>query len=366
MPNKPDTPTPNDNVFDPSIQSENIAFAPSELVACGACGRLNPPTRSKCLYCGHELEIESANLTKVKSFIRPMESWERGFNVIFHPSMEPSELSVPDVSSLLSQEIESVEAILAAGKPLPLVRVESNKDAEIVTAKLAGHGLTCSVVSDETLGTNQLPVRLAGIEFGGESITFITFLTLERTEVLLSDLALIIPGFLAESKIDLVEKRRRKGPEIFEEVESSLHETIVDVYSRSDPRGCRIQLAGFDFSCLGAEKGFIAAENIKCLIRMLTKLAPGSKLVDDYGSVRRLLDPVWRIEQHSETQGMKRIGIGKTGLQKVATTSNLQQFTKYSRLQWHLYEQEGITKEAQDKTISTGTKTVTCGTKTAP
>lgn len=366
MPKKIDISTSKNNSFDPLIQSENIAFAPSDLILCGVCGRQNPPTRLKCLYCGQELKIDAENLKKVRFFIRPMESWERGFNIIVREGKAIDTISIPDVATLISQSIDDVDAILASSKRLPLARVESLKDAEIMTVKLASLGLICQVVSDETLATDQPPARLAGIEIGNESITFIAFLTLERTEILFSDLALIIPGFLSHSKTDLVEKRQRKGSEVFEEVESSVHDAIVDVYSRTDPRGYRIQLAGFDFSCLGSEKGFLAGENIKRLIELLTRLAKTSKLVDDYVSVRQLLSHIWEVERRSDPQGMKRLGFGKTGLQRVETTSNLQQFTKYSRLQWHLYEQERIAEEAKTTTVTAGEKSAAPAKTGAP
>ncbi len=353
MPEKPDLTSTTKPAFDPSIQTENIAFAANELIGCGACRRNNPPTRSKCLYCGDELEIQTENSTKVKPVVRPMESWERGFNVIFQKKKARAKISVPEVAELISQSIDDTGLFLASGKMLPLARVDSSKDAEIITARLATLGLICQIVSDEALAANEPPVRLSGIEIDDNAITFIAFFTHAATKIAIGDLALIVPGFLSENKIDMVERRQRKGPEVFDQVESSVHDTIVDVFSTSDPKGFRIQLAGFDFSCLGAEKGFLASENIKKLLVFLTKMAPTAKLVDDYGSVRRMLNHVWDLDKRSDPQGMRRLGFGKTGLQKVETTSNLQQFTKYSRLQWHVYEQERIAKEAKEKTSAT-------------
>jgi len=353
MPEEPDLTSTTKPALDPSIQTENIAFAANELMGCGTCGRNNPPTRSKCLYCGHELDFQGENWTKIRPVIRPLESWERGFNVIFQKKKARAKIPVPEVAELISQSIDDTGLFLASGKILPLARVNGIKDAEIMTARLATLGLICQIVSDEALAADEAPVRLAGIEIEKNAITFIAFFTHSATKIAIGDLALIVPGFFSENKIDMVESRKRKGTEVFDQVESSVHDTIVDVFSKSDPKGFRIQLAGFDFSCLGAEKGFLAAENIKKLLGFLIKLAPKAKLVDDYGSVRRMLDHVWELEKRSEPQGMKRLGFGKTGLQKIETRSNLQQFTRYSRLQWHLYEQEGIAQDAEKKTAAT-------------
>ncbi len=353
MPDKPDITSPTTPIFDPTIQTENIAFAAAELTSCSACGRQNPPTRAKCLYCGRELEIQAEVLIGMESLIRPMESWERGFNVIFQKKKAGSNLSFRDIASLISQSTEDIENLIASDAIVPVARVESIKDAEALALRLEALGMICRIVSDDALAADQPPVRLAGIEIEDKSINFIAFFTHAVTRVPISDLALIVAGFLSQSRIDLVEKRQRKGTEIFDEVESSVHDTIVDVYSTNDSRGFRIQLAGFDFSCLGAEKGFLAAENIKKLVGLLAEVAPNATLVDDYGSVKRILGHVWEIERRSEPQGMRRVGLGKTGLQKVETTSNLNQFTKYSRLQWLLYEQEGTSEQVKETTVYT-------------
>src|SRR5688572_9496157 len=91
-PDKPDhSDTPG---FDPRIQTENIAFDPQELVACVGCGRSNPPTRLKCLYCGRDLETKAENAELIKPTLRKLELWERGINLILAPRQPETE---PDV-----------------------------------------------------------------------------------------------------------------------------------------------------------------------------------------------------------------------------------------------------------------------------
>jgi hypothetical protein len=93
---------------------------------------------------------------------------------------------------------------------------------------------------------------------------------------------------------------------------------------------------GFDFSCLGYKKGSLAHENLQKLIAKLQKFAPQAKLVNDYQAVRRILGEVWEIEQRKEPQGLKRHSFGKFNFSNIFLSSNEMQFTKYSRLQWHL------------------------------
>ena len=52
------------------------------------------------------------------------------------------------------------------------------------------------------------------------------------------------------------------------------------------------------------------------------------------------LGTVWEIESRNDPQRPKAFGVWQVEFGTVASTSNLNQFTKYSRLQWHLYEEK--------------------------
>ena len=186
MPETPDSTMPTKPAFDPLIQTENIAFSPDELTACKGCGRQNPPNRSKCLYCGSELEIATADLAQIKPIIRPLESWERGFNVILTNKTGGTAISNVKIASLISQDASDVESILKAETPIPLARLESSEDAEIMGAGLAALGLICKTVSDEDIAADKLPARIAGIEIGADSFRFIDLNTRTATGVWLS------------------------------------------------------------------------------------------------------------------------------------------------------------------------------------
>src|SRR5688572_12499342 len=87
MPDDPDKQPSSRSSFDPLLQTEDIAFKTEEMVTC-SCGRSNPPNRLKCLYCGLELNIDVADGGTVKATLRPLELWERGFNVVFTEPIE--------------------------------------------------------------------------------------------------------------------------------------------------------------------------------------------------------------------------------------------------------------------------------------
>ena len=100
--------------------------------------------------------------------------------------------------------------------------------------------------------------------------------------------------------------------------------------------GYRVFTSGFDFSCLGDEKGLLASDNLKRLTSKLASLSSNAKLVHEYRSVRQSLGSVWEPEIRRDTKGLQRTGFGKREFGSVMTTSNLEQFTKFSRLQRHL------------------------------
>ncbi|MEP6787531.1 MAG: hypothetical protein ABJB40_03810 [Acidobacteriota bacterium] len=325
----------NTPTFDPNIQTENIAFAPGELATCDSCGRKNPPTRFNCLYCAKELAVKIENVASTGFVTRKLELWERGYNLILRERSDV--LDTPKVAQLLSMEIADLTLILEARKPLPLARVETESQTSAMLRGLAQLGLVCSLVSDADLVPDKPPVRLSGIEFFEDNIAFIDFNTGHLIEIKADELALIVPGLIIESRVDSLEKRGFRGKKkLVAETPTVSDGSILDIYDRYDAIGFRVHLAGFDFSCLGEDKTLLASENIRRLTVTLLEQAPHAKTIDDYGAVRQALRSVWEVETRNDTQGFERAGV-----RAVASTSNLNQFTKYSRLQWQLLKDEG-------------------------
>ena len=315
--------------FDPRIQTEDIAFKPDEMKPCIACTRLNPPTRLKCLYCGNQLEIRPENASRIRPELRKLEAWERGYNVILREPNSAVKANLSKIASFLSMEPDDIRVILDAAASLPLARVESETEADL--------GLKCSILADSDIAEEKLPVRISNVELSDDSIAVTDFNTRKVIVVKTGDLALIIPGLVTTARVDSIEKKKRGGTsKLIDETMTSSDESILDIYSRQEPTGFRVHLTGFDFSCLGPDKGLIAVENMRRLVTVLKEYAPDAKLVADYRSVRPALGHVWEIESRKDGQGLQRSGFGKKEFGSVASTNNLRQFTKYSRLQWHL------------------------------
>lgn len=326
--------TPDGWLGDMPIQSENIAFRADEMIVCTKCSKSNPPNRASCLYCAAPIELPEERKLQAKLNLRPLESWEKGFNVVFMPSVEQPDAA--GISRYLSIDPELLAQMLAATRPFPIARLESKAEAGIAVRQLEQFGLRTSVVSDEALHGDRLPTRIRGIEFYDESIFVRAFNTDERTEIGRDELVLIVMGSVTVSKTETVEKRKKKETKLLHETATAFDEGVIDIYSGSDETGFRIPAKGFDFSCLGEDKGLLAAVNMERLKWALIRFSPQAKLVDDFAAKMNTLSMIWEIERQKDFQGLTRTGIGRSGFSNVERTSNLTQFTKYSRLQRHL------------------------------
>lgn len=317
------------------VQAEPIAFRAEEMVLCQNCRRANPPTRLKCFYCAAALEIAAGRADFVKPQLRKLENWEKGFNLVCLAN-QTEKMDLTEMAKTLRLEKEVLQKIFETEKRLPLARTETEREAEIVAENLRSLGLETAFVSDDALAPDKLPRRLRGLDFADEKLTVKLFNTGETIEIARADLVLVVTGAVFHHKTEAIEKRKKGASKILESSDTASDEALIDLYSRGDADGFRISATGFDFSCLGADKSLLAAENMRWLIIGLREFAPEARLVSDYLSVREVLGSVWPLEQRKDSQGLKRHGFGKFDFTNVASSNNLQQFTKYSRLQWQL------------------------------
>jgi hypothetical protein len=280
--------------------------------------------------------LESVGITKFD--IREPEGWENGFNVVVADAREADvDRAAMLLASLLREERENAKIILTSGKTLPLARVESEEQASGITERLLELGVKTLIVSDTALQPNAPPTRLRSIAFESDELKLGLFGNGEVRTVKSTELALIVPGMIVERRTESVEKRKLRGAKTVSETEMSSDESVIDIYSNSEPSGWRIRAAGFDFSCLGSAKSLIVSENMKRLAARLAEFSPTARVVDDYMSIRSTLEHSWPSEakRDSEVLGLK----GKEFARRL-TTTNSTQFTKYSRLQWQRYEKK--------------------------
>lgn len=319
--------------------NEEINAIAADTIVCPKCGRRNAPTLLKCLYCGAKLELSDEQAANVKPRLRKIELWEKAFNLIYAESENKDfdEKTLSEISRMTRLEEDTLKRIFEAKKNLPIARAESNKEAEIVKERLKEANIETIILSDEDLAFDNLPKRLRGLEFGDDFVLLKLFNINETVNIEREDLTLIVTGAVFQKKIESIEKRKGKDEgKTLDATETATDEVLIDIYSNNDKTGFRIEQKGFDFSCLGDDKTMLAAQNIKLLIEKLKAFAPNAKVSDDYLSVREFLGEIWEVEHRKDSQGLKRHGFGKFDLSNLATSNNLSQFTKYSRLQRNL------------------------------
>ncbi len=319
-------------------RTENLAFAPDQLVDCPSCRRQNPPTRTDCVYCAAALPFNEKQKNLEKFDLRKLENWEKGFSLIVTNCR--AETDFAKIGELLGTEAEIIRIICETRQNLPLVRLAAEREAMILSEKINLLGAETVIVSDQNLQAETPTRRLRGISFNDQKITLKLFNTGENIEINADALRLIVTGAIFERKVEAIEKRGKKEVKILESTETDSTEPLVDLYAENDEIGYRILTKGFDFSGLGKEKGILAVENIKKLTIKLREIAPHALFADQYLRLRELLGEVWEIENHRDSKGMKRHGFSKFDSANVESSSNLQQFTKYSRLCQRLYEQK--------------------------
>ncbi len=319
------------------VRSEAVGFASGQMTACTACVRQNPPDRENCLYCGRSLEVPPEYADRIKSNVRRLEDWENGFNIIVGSETLPPQSELTRIAELVGAAPADIEVAISTKQDLPIARVESRRDADKLAAAIAGSDIRVSIIADTGLFADRLPTRLRAIEFGDGEITFIDFNRSARTTLAKADIKLLVTGTVNENKTDRLEKKGRRGrTKLLDESETSSDESVLDIYSCLDPLGFRIMLTGFDFSCLGQDRGLLATENMRLLVTVLHDVVSDARLISDYAAVRHALSPVWDIDRRQDSKGMQRSGFAKQDFANTASSSNLRQFNRYSRLQWHL------------------------------
>ena len=336
-------PKDNENVRLPFMEevvpSEPQGFTHDQMIRCDECLRANPPTRIACLYCSAVLPLNEASLKLRKPTLRPPEKHELGYNIIIAPnqSVLPS-TSVGDAAVLLKLSPENLHRNLSAAAPLPLARTASPEEAQLVLDRLSDLGLIAHILSDQDLGLMPEQVtRVRSMNLDDNGAALKPSATTEPTYFPWSNVVLIVTGRLVVRRVEVKERKMRKDEnEILSTSEFFQDQAVIDLYFDRHSETWRIPTNGFDFSCLGARKSLVANENILKLLQTITARSTNAVVHDGYSLARKLLDPVWSLEQETQSSGWRRESPGKYSLGAATTETNESQFTRYSRLQFYL------------------------------
>ena len=319
------------------LQTETVsAFTGDDMLTCGTCSRKSPPNRVKCIYCGDGLDVNIRDIQRVRLLHRKLEAWEKRWNVVLSPGNETPEPSVISTLAVdLALDDEFAKQVLGQRSPVPVARVETEKEAALWVEKLKSYGVESVVVADEELNVENRPRRVRGIRVLDNGLEFIDFNTMGATSVELGAIRLVVTGRIFTDMSEKLENRRGGKSEAVDEYVSSNDEPVVDIYL-DDKIGHRVYATGFDFSFLGSAKTNIAGENCERLVERILSSSRSAKLVDSYRGVRTLLTQVWDVDQSIEFGGPQRSGLRSAQTKRKITRTNLTQFTKFSRLQSHI------------------------------
>jgi hypothetical protein len=333
-------PKDNENVPLPEWATEPDAaasapFAPDQMVRCDKCLRANPPTRVNCLYCGAILPHDEATATLQQPALRRLEKWERGYNnILLQAPANLTDAGLAEAATLLRLTHEDLKSILATAMPLPLARASSRAEALLVQDRLRDLGINSDIMPDTDAGTDVAEVvRVRSADINDDGIE--VYQTPETPFIQLpwADFVLVVSGRLITRRVELVEKKAKRAENsILDMNEFVTDEIVVDMYLREQAVPYRVAANNFDFSCLGANKGLIVADNIAKLIRLILEKAPQVIYDDSFNSVRKILELVWPSEQEHQSSGWRRERPGKVSLGSATELSNQKQFLWYSRL----------------------------------
>ena len=352
-------PKDNESVFplmmndEPSVPTP-APFAPEQMVRCDECLRANPPTRVNCLYCATALPLTEATAKLQRPSLRPLEKWEQGYNNIVLPSAANapaglSDAALREAAELLRLSPEALTTILSALVPLPLARSATRQEAELVERRLENLGLhTTLFVEGLPDNAETVPVKVRSLEMDETQLFAFQTPDAPALEIPWSEVVLLVVGRLIVKRIEWQEEVARAENRILDTNEFTTDETVVECYRRRQAGPLRIAANSFDFSCLGAEKGLVAGENLATVVRLLRKHAPLAHYDDTFNSVRRALDAVWPAERQSAASGWRRERPGKYSVGSVSELSNEMQFRRYSQLRHHLLQENRPGSNDQD------------------
>jgi hypothetical protein len=326
------------------LRAEPQGFAPDQMVRCEVCLRANPPTRTSCLYCAAQLPATEISATLQKPTLRRLEKWEQGFNVILVPGSAAGltgEL-LPQMAELLRLNVEDLRRILETREPLPIARATTPDEASLIERRLDEMGVKVLVVADRDLEQEEsVTKRVRALELTDNALALYSAGGPESWRVPWKDISLLAVGRLFIRAIEVEERKGLKSENVLLDTrEINTDDSVLDIYAAQGKTGWRITAGNFDFSCLGAQKKWVAAQNFSTLIDVLRARAEKAFYDDSYNRVRLALGAAWPLEQDTESRGWRRKGTGRVSTEAVTRSDNEIQFTRYSRLRYYLQQHQ--------------------------
>jgi hypothetical protein len=266
---------------------------------------------------------------------RNLESFERAFNAILIPGpvRDPASTEAA-LASALGVELDDARSFIAAYKPVPLARCQTEQEAELIVSLVQNCGLRATVIADEDLKVETALARARRLTMSGDTLEIhhvSGVLTIPRSEV-----KIIVLGALRNIRVEYTEALTggvSRKESVLDTAEFLSEETLLDVYSSSLAESFRIKADAFDYSSFVEKLAFRAEENFQAVLKGLCEASPQAVLDADFARVRGLLSRAWPQRSQTEAQGIKRAGASYRPVAKSSVVSNNRdQFERYSRL----------------------------------
>ncbi|HEV2706232.1 MAG TPA: hypothetical protein VGV59_09935 [Pyrinomonadaceae bacterium] len=323
------------------LKSEPRGYTAEQMTACEKCLRANPPTRLNCLYCGAPLPSNEATEAFRRPELKPLEEHAQGFSVVALSAS--ADASIEEAAALLRREAGALREVLSAGCALPLVRVATCAEAELIARRLGAHGVTAEVLSDEALlGGKTSPTRVRKVEFGEATLDGWAVGQSEPLRMVWEHVVLLVAGRIFQRRAEVEERPGvlKRGVEVADTRETFADEAVLDIFAaQASTEGAthwRIAADGFDYSCLGADKSLLARENFVALGEALRRRATRARFDESYGRLRRHVEAAWPAAERTASGGLRRERPGKFNVEAVTLVTNEAQFTRYARLLYRL------------------------------
>jgi hypothetical protein len=303
-----------------------------DVTNCPRCQRRTPAARGDCIYCGEQLPFASLQSAPTQ---RNIDAAEHAFNTVLQPFPgRVNEGVITALAAALQLELSETQALINAGKPVPLARSQTRPEAEMISALVRTCGLRAAVIPDEELKLDRELLRARRIAVGDDELR--VYLSGGEVALLKAEIRLLVLGELRNIRVDYTEGIGGRGGQsgnVLDLSEYRSDETLLDVYTASLDQSFRIKCDAFDYSGLVSPLSFRSEVNFRAGLATLRAAVPHAKVDDDFAKMRSLLGRAWPERSRNESRGIKRIGIAFRAVGQASVVSdNRDQFDRYSRL----------------------------------
>jgi hypothetical protein len=305
---------------------------------CPRCSRRTPAARGECIYCGESLPIANIETAPPQRNIDP---GDHAFNTVLEPfPAHFTESAAVALASALQIELSDAQALVGAGKAVPLARSQTRPEAEMIAALVRTCGLRATVIPDEDLKLKHELLRARRVSLCDDELR--VHHSGVETTIKKAEIRLLVLGELSNRRVDYTERisgRQGQSGNVLDTSEYRSEETLLDIYTASLDRSLRIKSDAFDYSGLVSLLSFRSDENFRAALTTLRAILPRAKVDDDFAKVRGLLERAWPERSHNESRGIKRTGIAfRAVAQSSVVSDNRDQFDRYSRLMFSLID----------------------------